>query len=62
MIKKIKAQVSRYQQYRCWKCATECSCVNGVNKCHSCGNLCDSSFYMDEITRILKGEEDGFYT
>ncbi len=61
MMNKIKAQVGRYQQYRCWKCGTECKCKDAVNKCPSCGNLCDAPFYMDEINRILKGKEDAIY-
>lgn len=56
MIEKIKEQVKRYQQFRCWKCGTECNCKNTINKCPACGNLCDASFYMEEIIEILKGD------
>jgi hypothetical protein len=57
LIKKVKEQANRYEAYVCWKCGSKCNCINSVNKCINCGNLCDSSFYMDEVVRILKGEE-----
>ena len=61
MIKKIKVQIARYQQFRCWRCGSNCWSKNAVNKCPACMNLCDAPFYLDEINRILKGKEDALY-
>ena len=58
---KIQRQIYRYEHFLCWKCSTECKCKDGVNKCPKCGNLCDAPFYMDEISRVLRGCENAIY-